>query len=195
MPDTKRSAERGASGRFLLRLDPALHARLREAARESEVSLNEYCVRRLATHSAGITPRTGPALAVGRAARLVGRDLIAVAVYGSWARGEAMAGSDVDLLVVVAPSVRLARGLYRKWDAEPVDWDGRPVEPHFVHLPDPLEMVAGLWAEVALDGIVLFDDELRLSARLVQVRRDIAERRIVRRTSHGQPYWVGAGVA
>jgi len=51
--------------------------------------------------------------------------------------------------------------------------------------------VAGIWAEVALDGLVLFEQGLRLSTRLVQVRREIAAGRIVRRVAHGQPYWTG----
>lgn len=179
----------------MLRLDPALHARLRDQAGASGLSLNEYCARRVATEIAGISLQVGPAAAVRRAARLVGNELVAIAAYGSWARGEATPESDVDLLVVVERTLPLRRELYRRWDEQPVSWDGFPVEPHFAHLPDPAERVAGLWAEVALDGIVLLDDRLRLSARLVPVRRDIAESRIVRRTSHGQPYWVMGEVA
>jgi predicted nucleotidyltransferase len=179
----------------VLRLDPEVHARLRRAAGEAGLSLNEYCARRLAADSVGLSARAGPAGAVGRASRLLGNHLVAVAVYGSWARGEPTSESDVDLLVVVERSVRISRDLYRRWDEVPVEWDGRRVEPHFASLPDPEERIAGVWAEVALNGIVLSDDELRLSERLVRVRRDIAEGRIVRRTSHGQPYWVVGEVA
>lgn len=132
---------------------------------------------------------------VGRAVRLFGDHLVGVVVYGSWARGEATADSDVDSLIVLDHAVEIDRRLYRLWDDEPVIWDGRAVEPHFVHLPDPEESMAGLWAEVALDGIVLHDPSLRLSARLGRVRRDIAEGRIRRHTSHGQPYWVFSRVA
>ena len=43
-----------ASGNFVLRMDPALHGRLRRAARKAGVSLNEHCVRVLAGHEAAL---------------------------------------------------------------------------------------------------------------------------------------------
>jgi hypothetical protein len=46
-----------------------------------------------------------------------------------------------------------------------------------------------VWGEVAIDGVILFDRDLRLSSCLNRVRRDIAAGRIVRRLAHGQPYW------
>ena len=45
----------GCSGRFVLRIDPGLHGTLRKAARAAGVSLNEYCARKLATPSSGVT--------------------------------------------------------------------------------------------------------------------------------------------
>jgi len=45
---------------------------------------------------------------------------------------------------------------------------------------------------VAVDGIVLFERELRISSALVRTRRDIAAGRLVRRIVHGQPYWTAA---
>jgi len=36
----------------------------------------------------------------------------------------------------------------------------------------------------------LFARDLELPSRLAAIRRDIADGRIVRKTSHGQPYWV-----
>lgn len=131
--------------------------------------------------------------AVERAAEVVGGSLVGVVVYGSWARGEAMETSDVDVLVVVAPSTPITRGLYRKWDQEPVRWEGRRVEPHFVHLPVPGQGPTGTWAEVALDGIVLFDGDLRVSQRLVEFRKMILDGSMERREIHGQPYWVREG--
>jgi predicted nucleotidyltransferase len=114
---------------------------------------------------------------------------VGIAAFGSWARRQAAAGSDVDLLIVVDGSVALTRELYRAWDEEPVSWEGLAVEPHFVHLPEENRVAAGLWAEVALDGIVLFERGLEISMRLTKVRRDIVAGRIVRKVSHGQPYW------
>ena len=120
-------------------------------------------------------------------------DLVAVAAFGSWTRGESTTGSDVDLLIVLDPRVEVSRDLYRRWDAEaPLQWAGRPVDAHFVHLPRPGAAGPGVWGEIAVDGVVLFERDLRLSTFLVSVRRDIAAGRFVRRTVHGQPYWTVA---
>jgi predicted nucleotidyltransferase len=180
------------SGRFLLRIDPALHAALRRAAREAGVSLNDYCSRSLAA-PAGRAGAAGPvAEVVRRAAALFGEQLAGVLLYGSVARGEAEASSDVDVLVVVDPRVRLTRSLYRRWDEEPVAWEGRTIDPHFAHPPDPAAPPSGLWAELALDGIVLFECGLALSRALVRIRREILAGRLERRVVHGQPYWAAA---
>jgi hypothetical protein len=179
----------GASGRFVLRLDPGLHAALRRAARDAGVSLNDYCVRKLAAPSGNPTAFADATAVVERAAALLGEDLVAVLAYGSWARGEALSTSDVDVLVIVEPTARITRELYRRWDATPLTWDGRPVEPHFVRLREPGDPATGLWAEAAVDGIVLFERGTAVSARLAQLRRDVASGRLVRRLVHGQPYW------
>jgi hypothetical protein len=181
------------SGRILLRLPPEVHAALRAAARGAGVSLNEHCARRLAAAGSALSGTRGAAAIVGRGAALFGPHLLGVLVFGSWARGEAAGASDVDVLVVVDRAVELTRDLYRRWDTEPATWEGRPVDVHFAHLPEPGDTTAGVWAEVALDGIVLFERDLVLSAALARVRRDIAAGRIVRRVVHGQPYWVRAG--
>jgi len=179
-----------ASGRFVLRLPPRLHAALQKAARASAVSLNEYCLRRLAAAGPATAADEAAAALVARAAELAGDALVGVILYGSWARGEAAAGSDVDALVVVEPSLRLTRSLYRAWDERPVAWHGRQVDPHFVHASD--DRVSGLWGEVALDGIVLFERDRRISSHLAHVRHAIADGRLVRRVVHGQPYWTEA---
>ncbi len=178
-----------ASGRFVLRLDPGVHASLRRAAREAGISLNDHCARKLSAPNVNLGSFRDAGAAVEKAARIAGERLVGVAVYGSWSRGTLLASSDVDLLIVVDRELALTRQLYRLWDDAPLDWNGHIVEPHFVHLPGSDETVGGLWAEVALDGIVLFESGTLLSSRLVQVRHDIAEGRIVRKTVHGQPYW------
>jgi hypothetical protein len=66
------------------------------------------------------------------------------------------------------------------------------VEVHIVNMPAPGARVSGMWAEAAIDGIVLFDRDLTLSRRLVETRSRILAGEIVRRRVHGQPYWVGA---
>jgi predicted nucleotidyltransferase len=189
---TTDAEHRAASGRFLVRTPPGLHDLLRREAREAGLSLNELCVRRLATPAGALAGWPQVAEVVARATAVVGDDLIGVVVFGSWARGAARADSDVDVLLVLESARPIARDLYRAWDESPLSWGSRPVEPHFVHLPAPGERVAGLWAEVAIDGVVLYARDPRIPIRLGQVRRDVVDGRIVRRVVHGQPYWVEA---
>jgi predicted nucleotidyltransferase len=153
------------------------------------MSLNDFCARKLAAPGGNPTAVRGATAVVERAADLFPEHLLAVIAYGSWARGEATAASDVDILIVVEAHAPLTRALYRRWDERPLTWEGRPVEPHFVHLRGVDERATGLWAEAAVDGIVLFERGFETSMRLAQVRRDIVAGRLVRRVVHGQPYW------
>lgn len=178
------------SGRFLLRIEPELHATLRRAAASDGISLNEYCSRKLALPDGSVT---GPAAeAVRRAERVAKGALVGVAAFGSWARAEMATSSDVDLLIVLDGTLPVDRALYRAWDEAPLSWDDHPVEPHFVQLPAPDAPVSSVWAEVAVGGVVLHERDFVLSRQLVAVRQKIAEGKIVRRTIHGQPYWVEA---
>lgn len=176
----------------LFRLPAGLHAALQTSARAAGLSLNEYCTRRLAAPAPQLAVHEDAVRAVMAAADRHGGDLVSVVLYGSWASGHAASSSDVDLLVVVERSVRLRRDLYRRWDAQPVAWNGRPVDPHFAHVPRRGDDPTGVWAEVAVSGIVLFERDDRVSRHLVRVRTDIAEGRLVRRIAHGQPYWTVA---
>jgi predicted nucleotidyltransferase len=155
------------------------------------LSLNEYCARKLAEPGAAAVGPGGDVVA--RAAERFGHDLVGVLVFGSWARGDEVEESDVDLLVVLDPGVAIVRSLYRAWDATKPEltWDGRRLEVHFVRLPPPGETPTGLWAEAALDGLVLFDQGFELSRRLVEIRGRIAAGVVRRRRVHGQSYWVG----
>jgi hypothetical protein len=190
MNDTIQIPGAAPSGRFLLRIDPSLHAALRQAALQAGISLNDFCARRLAFPG---TLVAGPAAdVVRRAAVVVGASLGGVVAFGSWARGEERESSDVDALVVVHHDLDITRSLYHRWDTEPITWEGHAVEPHFVHLPATGARISGLWAEAAVEGVVLFDPVLTVSRRLVEIRRRIVAGEVVRRYVHGQPYWVEA---
>lgn len=190
MNDTTK-ARKQPSGRFVLRIDPHVHAALRAAAEAAGMSLNEYCARALAATSTNLGARPAAA-AVERAAQMFGAALVGVAVFGSWARDEMSDTSDVDLLVVLDGTVSITRALYRRWDEAPLSWEGRPLEPQFVNIDGSARRPAGMWAEVAVDGVVLFERGFQLSKRLVRLRRDIAAGRLVRRVVSGQSYWVEA---
>lgn len=183
--------ENAKSGRFVIRMPPELHMALYEAARERGLSLNSYCVQQLAAAGLGPMAEHDATRLTARALAVATGGLCAVVLYGSWVRGRAMRASDVDALIVVEDRVPVNRELYRAWDAAPpVTWKGRRLDPHFVHLPTEVG-ASGLWAEVALDGIVLVDRRWNVSAYLGRVRRAIAAGRLARHLVHGQPYWVG----
>jgi predicted nucleotidyltransferase len=180
------------AARFLLRLPPALHRRLAARASANDLSLNEYCVRRLA----GPEPMTvahPAALAVrDRAADVAGARLIGIIAHGSWARDDMRAASDVDVLVVVERALPLTRALYHAWDRAPLTWDERTVDAHFVHLPEDPARAGGVWCEAAIDGVVLDGVDGRIERTLQRIRRAIAGGQLVRKHAHGQPYWTVA---
>jgi predicted nucleotidyltransferase len=188
--DTKEGMSREPSGRFVLRIEPGLHAALREAAEAAGTSLNEYCARKLA--APGVSVGGPAAVVMERVAAVFGGQLVGIVVSGSWARGEARRDSDVDVLVIVGEGVALRRSLYREWDASPLEWEGRRVEVHFVHLPGEGSRATGLWAEAAMDGLVLYERGFEVSRRLAAMRHRIVSGRLVRHWSNGQAYWVEA---
>ncbi|MEN8375100.1 MAG: toxin-antitoxin system HicB family antitoxin [Gemmatimonadota bacterium] len=180
------------SGRFVLRIAPRLHARLRAEAEKAGVSLNAHCAGRLESPAA---QSFGPGgVVLGRSTEVLDSTPLGVVAFGSWARGDATEDSDLDVLVVVGEQTAIDRSLYRRWDAEPLAWEGRRVDAHFSHLPHAGAAISALWADVALEGIVLFDPDLAISRTLLALRRRIMEGgELIRREVHGQPYWVGAG--
>ena len=185
---TNRMNRARASGRFVLRLPPDLHASLREQAAERSLSLNEYCVSRLS--SGGVwRDRDDVTALVERAEAIAGPALLGVVVFGSWARGHASDSSDVDALVVVGQGFELTRAAYDRWDERPVTVEGRAVDAHFVRLAQDRPRLSGLWAEAAIDGVVVFERGRTVSSWLIEVRRALVEGRLARRVVHGQPYW------
>ena len=150
--------------------------------------MNEYCARKLAPPTSDLP--ASAVEAVVKAEAVVGDALVGVVAFGSWARGELAQSSDVDLLIIVEDDLEIVRWMYREWDEDPLLWASHRVEPHFVHLPRPDAAMSGLWAEVATDGVVLFERRLAVSSRLVWLRQQIVAGRMSRRQIHGQSYWV-----
>lgn len=216
-------AKKSASGRFLLRVPPALHLALRRGARAEGTSLNSYCRDALqaavdvaagdaavaaAVDAAGDATTHGcsEASAWQRAAtaivREVGVGLEAVVLFGSRARGYDGPDSDVDLLLAVAPGESMGRERYAAWDqglagAPEIRALGARVSPHFARLPteSPGRASGGgaLWLEAALHGIVLWQRTDAPSRWIGDAREMMAAGALSRRLAHGQPYWVAGG--
>jgi len=161
---------------------------LRHEAVAAGTSLNEWCSRSLAAPGAAGLRAAAEVVVMIRAG--LGSDLLGVVAYGSFARGELAAGSDVDLLVVLSEGVKITRSLYRQWDGVVPAWEGREIDLHFVHLPDRDNPVSGTWAEAGVCGIVLYDHDLLVSRRLIDIRSRIAGGELTRRMAQGQPYWI-----
>jgi len=176
------------SGKFVLRIDPKLHTCLQKWANSKKVSLNQYCLERLLAGVGAEHPSFQSMLidAFFQATQIHGNDLEGIILFGSWARGEQREGSDIDLLVVLKRGLSIKRELYRKWDES----SGLLVEPSIVALPDFKQTVTGLWAEVSIDGIILFERTDEIRHYLFRVRQAIANGLLRRERSHGQNYWV-----
>ena len=175
--------------RVLLRLPADLHRVLVKAAEAGGLSFNEYCIRRLRTPAQPQQTSAARSAVVHRAQAAVGDRLLGVLAMGSWARGEAAATSDIDVLVVIDRDAPLTRELYRAWDRDALAVDGRLVDAHFAYLSPRGHAPSAVWCEAAVDGRLWFDRDGRVAALLSDVRRAIAHGRVVRAVVHGQPYW------
>ena len=180
------------TARVLLRLPADLHRALAKAARDAGLSFNEFCVRRLHAPSDASGLSVVRSHVVSRARAAFGERLVGVLVLGSWARGEAATTSDIDVLIVIDTTTALTRDLYRSWDVEPLTFEGRAIDAHFAHLSASGTAPTAVWCEAAIDGIIWHDRDGAIAIRLGEVRRAIAEGRVVRAFVHGQPYWKGA---
>ncbi len=173
------------SGKFVLRLQPRLHLRLREEARRHEVSLNEWIVSRLEPN-----PLEAATVPVEPILSAFDNQIEGVVLFGSTARGERRKDSDVDLLIVLRSDIEIRRGLYSAWDQKVAPLLGDVYSPQFTHLHETTQSASSLWLEVAMEGQVLFDPEGQVRKFMRALREQIAEGAFVRKLSHGHPYWV-----
>ena len=192
MPRTRTPSRITPAVRFLLRLPATLHTSLAAAAKRRELSLNEYISRRLAGVESHPAVEAVAPVVLARARDVAGDALVGGLLHGSWSRGDARAESDIDALIVVDRSLPLSRRLYRTWDEQPVAWGGRAVDVHFVHLPSAVARAGGVWCEAAIEGRLIADRAGQIEDALIELRRAIADGRLVRKRAHGQPYWTVA---
>lgn len=112
--------------------------------------------------------------------RLDGR-LVAVALYGSRARGQARADSDVDLFLVVEglPADLEARALALEPPRRDI-WRDPPVSVRAL-TPEEFERdIAPVDLDVAIDARILHDCDGYLASRLALIRQRIEEAGLVR---------------
>jgi len=187
---------------MILRIPSSLHQQLKEDARSAELSLNKHCRSLLSKkrknssaeeshilgEDRGHSHRMSLQKLTARVLETWGDNLQGLAIFGSFARGRETDSSDIDLLVVLNRKMTLDRDIYSRWQLH--RFDGREVSPLFVQIPSEKGRIGGLWFEVALDGIVLFDKGLRLNRFLSHVRNLIVDGQVKRRITHGHPYWV-----
>ena len=120
-------------------------------------------------------------------------DLVGIVLFGSTARGTASTNSDVDLLIVLDSNEVVSRDLYDCWDdyiAQHNALELKQYSPHFSPLPKVALRTEGIWLETSLDGIVLWEENFKVSRFLATIRKAIAEQKLVRKLSHGHPYWI-----
>lgn len=113
---------------------------------------------------------------------------MAIVAYGSWARDELTDRSDLD--VIVTGDTAVNRDQYRRWDEAPLAWNGLNIEPHFIRFPEAGAPLSALWAEMAIEGVVLFEGSPIVSLHLAEVRRRLVTGEITRHSAHGQRYWI-----
>jgi hypothetical protein len=181
--------------KFLLRLEADLFESLKARAAEGGISINELCKTLLKNGSStGIFEEFVSDLNK-KIGLKVPQEIIGVVLFGSAARGSATPESDRDLLIILDRSSQLSRDLYQIWDERVGSSKRHAVvlskyTPHFAILPTEVIRTEGIWLETALDGIVLWEKDFLVSRFLSQVRHAIAERKLIRKISHGHPYWM-----
>lgn len=129
-----------------------------------------------------------------------GDRLEGLVAFGSVARGVATPESDIDVLLIAEP---LPRGRFARMDEfraveQTLEPDLARAARRGVHTrlspllvtPSELRQLGFLLFDIACDGVVLYDRSGRVAAALAQVRRELEERGVERRSLHGSPYWV-----
>lgn len=178
------------SGKFLVRLDPALHKQLSHEAEDCHVSLNEICIRKLAAPVFISTFASPFASAILLARKIFGKALIGIVIFGSYARGQTRESSDIDLMIILQPGFKYSRDHLRQWDDEGLVVASHTVSAAIVYLCKNEIPQNVLWLESAIEGIILLDTDQIVQRRLFHLRELIASGLVIKKISHGQSYWI-----
>jgi len=181
------------SGKFVLRVGAQLHSRILTYARRRKLSLNTACVNLLRPALEGNSVSKGLPFALEKLLSTecaLAAQIIGIVMFGSWARGEATAASDIDVLVVLANEIPISKQLYTEIDR--VLGTDSSLSIALVNSPNQQTRPGSIWLEVAQDGIVVFDKEYQIARTLGRIRRSISSGMAIRRETHGQGYWVYA---
>jgi hypothetical protein len=172
--------------RILLRLPASLHHLVQVKAKELDSSVNSVLVQAIQNGlSIGEVEKIMPRV-IETARAQFGAAFLGLLLYGSRARGDAYEGSDTDILLVVDRSVRIERELYRSWDTMLPEG----ISLSMSILPATADDAGSLWLECALDAKILYDPKGLLRRRLDEIKARIVSGAYVRRTTHGQGYWI-----
>ncbi len=180
------------SGKFVLRIPSELHQIVEKKSKELGVSLNHFCKAKLEEALSG--KKNEHSQGVQCLIQEWGENVVGLVLFGSVARGEQTPPSDLDLLIVLNSKIKLSRSLYKIWDLKSAEVFNKEfnskVSPHFIHIPQDTMGAGGLWYEVSIDGIVLWEKNYLISRFLKRIRESILSGSIKRFMTHGHPYWV-----
>ena len=181
------------SGKFVLRLDVKTNERLVSEAERRRTSLNRLCrdilVHGLERNDVEEDPFRFLIPTILLLKGHFKKNLLGVAVFGSRVTGKATENSDFDVLVILADTVPLVRSLYRWWDESLEMFEGKVVNPHFVHLPASPEEAGGLWLEVAVASKILWEEKGLVTSFIDKLLLQMSSDKIRRHWSNGMPYW------
>ncbi len=172
--------------KILLRLPKALHDEVKARARSAQLSVNSLLERYIAQGVQGAVEHNLVSEIIDLARGDLSDDFIGLLLFGSQARGDAHDTSDTDLLLVVSDTVKIDRSLYRRWDAQVPE----SISIQIAHLPTLPRDAGSLWFECAMDARILHDPSGRIANFLEQAKQYITSGNVVRRTTHGQGFWV-----
>ena len=172
--------------KILLRIPASLHEQIKARAKAAKISINSLLQRYIEQGALGVTAVSGTDEIIRAADAQFGSNFIGLLLFGSRARGDAHDTSDTDIMLVVDPSVRIDRAAYRYWDQNTPEG----ISIQISHLPAAPREAGSLWLECALDGRVLHDPSGRIVEFLNHARGYITSGAVIRKTTHGQGFWV-----